>query len=181
MSPEVPTWTAARTHLVFAWVQVVGGLCVLGSYAQGISSHPETAQLLWGAIPEQVWTPYSLCMPPAALGYLVLAWVLWTRLPETASLVTCTGWYVLFLGCSTAWMPLCFQLLDGGSSMLWWPIQGVLLGAAIALLALGRSLWASRHSISPGAYRLALVGWCFISWQCVVLDALVWPRFFPAG
>ncbi|TNE87425.1 MAG: hypothetical protein EP330_18335 [Deltaproteobacteria bacterium] len=161
-------------RLSFAIVQVLGGLSVLGSYAWGLATHPDTAERLWGTIPEAWWTPYSLCMPPAAVGYLVATWFLWRRDPHSEGYRRTTVWYAGFLAASTAWMPLCFAALDHSRASLLPAIQAVLALAAVFALAIAaeitRSDLAHRHRV--------LAAWSLLCWQCVVLDALVWPRFF---
>ena len=161
-------------RLLFAIVQVVGGLSVLGSYAHGAVTHPDTVERLWGTIPEVLWTPYSLCMPPAAVGYLVATWMLWRRSPNAEGYRRTMAWYAGFLVTSAVWMPLCFAALDHQRASLLPVIQIDLALAGGFALAVAWEI----HKSDLSRRRLALAAWAFLCWQCVVLDALVWPRFF---
>jgi len=63
---SVPSPTPARrldARVPFLLVNVIGGVSVLGSYAWGIATHPETAGDLWGSIPASVIPLYTGCMP----------------------------------------------------------------------------------------------------------------------
>lgn len=58
----------------FKWwllaINALGGVCVLGSYAWGLGTHPGSGTLLWGGTPT-AWQRLSTAnMLPAALGYL---------------------------------------------------------------------------------------------------------------
>jgi hypothetical protein len=161
------------SRLAFSAVQVIGGVSVLGSYAWELSAHPGQGALLWGSIPESWWEPYSLCMPFAAVGYLVASGVLWWH---DRGLGPLAASFAVFLAASTSWMPLCFLLLDGHAPGLWPVIQGAL---ALAGVACGVIAWQIQHLGLPSRARwAATIGWAFLCWQCVVLDAVVWPRFF---
>lgn len=167
-----------HNRLAFAAVQLVGGVAVLGSYAQGLAAHPDTAEGLWGTIPAWAVAPYSACMPFAAAGYLVTAWFLWRRVPadhpvQRGLLVA----YGALLTASALWMPMCFAALDAHDpSWLPW-IQLDLAVTATATAALGAVLWRLRGEGLPG-WRAAAVGHAALAWQTVVLDAVVWPLFF---
>ncbi len=156
---------------LFAIVQVLGGLAVLGSYAWGLGTQADP-QRLWGEIPESWWTAYSLCMPPAALGYLVATWQLWRREVQS-DYRRVIGYYAGFLVASTAWMPLCFVALAGRPELALL-IQVDLAVAALFALGVGVEIWKADLRTRP----VALVAWSFLCWQCVVLDAVIWPRFF---
>lgn len=158
-------------RVLFAVIQVVGGLAVLGSYAWGLGTQVEP-QRLWGEIPESWWTPYSLCMPPAALGYLVATWQLWRREIDE-NYLRVVAYYTGFLMASAAWMPLCFAALDGRPELAV-VIQVDLALAAACAIAVGVEIWRSQVY----SRRVASAAWAFLCWQCVVLDAVVWPRFF---
>ena len=52
-------------------INVLGGVAVLGSYAQGLLTHPDTRNVLWGDVPELLREVYSVTMWLATAGYLV--------------------------------------------------------------------------------------------------------------
>jgi hypothetical protein len=156
----------------FAAVQVIGGLSVLGSYAIGARDWPNQLAGLWGAIPESVIPVYTLCMIPAAIGYLVTMGWAWS---QEALLDRLTGWFVAFLGASSLWMPLSLAAVASGDQRLWLWVQVDLLITAVATLAIGLLL---REGTPGRGRRWAQWGWGFLAWQTIVLDAVIWPRFF---
>jgi len=150
-------------------INIIGGIGVLGSYAWGIGTQADPARL-WGQISESVQGPYSACMPFAALGYLVL--LAYTHVRPHPRMVTAMTVMLVF---STIWMPLCFAVLDHG-----WPVGSVQIVLAATAAASLTMLW---HVITdPVRDRLriaACVGAAAFCLQTVLLDAIIWPRFFP--
>ena len=150
-------------------VNGVGGPCVLGSYAWGFTTQADPMRL-WGSISPSVQGPYSACMPLAAVGYLVLLAHAHRR-PRAQTV----GAMAVLLLCSTAWMPLCFAYLDHGWPL--WTVWGSLAGTALASIALLADAFrsAERDRLRLAAC-LGAIPFCV---QTVLLDALVWPVFFP--
>jgi hypothetical protein len=171
----------------FLLVNVIGGISVLGSYAWGIATHPETAGGLWGSIPPSVVPLYTGCMPFAAVGYLTVFAFLLVQPP--AQVRTARGpafrWFLgshaVFLLASTLWMPLCFMALDGPDPGLLPWIQAVLAVAGAAALA--HVVWLTRlvDTKWPRLRWAAVIGATCLMVQCTILDALIWPRFFTVG
>ncbi len=148
-------------------VNVLGGVGVLGSYAWGILTQDDPSRL-WGSIPEGVRPIYSMCMPFAAVGYLtVLAWA--HRNPDPRMV----GAMSAMLAASTAWMPLSFAALNNAALLPL--VQAVLAVTAASSLAMGVLVFQGPSSSLRWA---ALLGIAAFSWQTVVMDALIWPRFF---
>lgn len=58
-----------QTQLIII-INIVGGALVLGGYAWGLITHPETRAGLWGGIPESWKVYYTVSMFLAAAGYL---------------------------------------------------------------------------------------------------------------
>ena len=126
-------------------------------------------------------------MFPAALGYLVpFAYFLaspWEDLksggrPIFQRLLLIN---VVFLGSSALWMPMTWAALDAGNLALFWPIQGVLAVTAASTVGFTLLLAGLEDPPRPRFHRAALWTSVFLVWQCGVLDALVWPRFFVIG
>ena len=172
---------------LFFVLNLVGGFGVLGSYAIGLQAHWGQNQLLWGGVPESVRGVYSSCMLPAALGYLAcfayLVQADWTKLrveegPAGRGLLRL---HLLFLATATAWMPLTWLALDHQVTALTWPIQGVLLVTGLSALGIWRTLGRLVDPPQPRFLRIARIAFGFLVFQCLVLDALVWPRFFVVG
>lgn len=175
----------ARRSLL--WINVLGGIAVLGSYAHGLSSNPLTRDALWGEVPEAMRPLYSLNMLFAAAGYLAFsAFVLLSLDPERTRVAGRFGYgafhalYALILLPSALWMPLTFAMIEAPSAGLW-----LVTRAALALVGLGALgmiaavATASPHG-APIARRIALVGTFFFALQTAVLDALVWTAWYPA-
>lgn len=141
-------------------VNTVGGVAVLGSYAWGVLTHPDPGAL-WGSIPDHIQGPYAACMPIAAAGYLVLL----ARTHRTPSLRMLAA-MTLMLVASAAWMPLSFAALEDPALLPWVHVDlAITAAASVAMLVLSKGWW-----------RIAAAAFC---WQTVVLDYLIWPRFFP--
>jgi hypothetical protein len=87
--------------------------------------------------------------------------------------------YALILIPSALWMPLTFEMLESPGTALWWAIRLVLGAVGIGSLGLLAAIIAVRPVSAPGARRLALFGSAAFCFQTAVMDALVWPAFFP--
>ena len=184
---SLPQSGLVNYNRLFFVLNLAGGIGVLGSYAVGLHAHWGQNALLWGGVPESVRGAYSSCMLPAALGYLVcFAYLLnsdWKALnfsdgPAGRSLLRL---HLLFLATAAAWMPLTWLAIDHQMTALYWPIQGVLLVTGLSALAIWRSLFRLVDPPRPRLLRAAKIGFAFLVFQCLVLDALVWPRFFVVG
>ena len=167
------------------WVlNVVGGLSVLGSYAYGLSTHPGQGEILWGTIPEKVRGPYSAMMLPAALGYFALFSFLitrplnWIKDELAGGLRQFNTIFATFLVSASLWMPLCWYGIDHGLSWMVWPIRVILLVTGICTLLFLRTVIKSPCKESPRFRKAAIIGATFLSIQCMLTDALIWPWFF---
>lgn len=170
-----------------AWLNVLGGTAVLASYAHGLATHPATRDALWGGVPEAIRPLYTIFMLLAAAGYFGFTWFLLFRLdPDRARVGGRFGFglfnvlYAAILIPSALWMPLTFAMLESPSALLWWIVR-----LDLALVGAGSAgLVAALLSVQPrapvGAHRLAVIGSLPFFVQTGVLDALVWPAFFPA-
>ncbi len=169
--------------LLYLAVNLVGGLAVLYSYGYGITAHPGSAHELWGTIPAAWQGPYSAFMPPAAVGYLLVFGVLMAtpadrlRVFGRPALPLFTANTALFLFASTLWMPLTFAALDT-DNLGWFKYIQLTLAVAGACAALQVPLVAKLEGVGRGWRRAATAGALALAWQCTVLDAIVWPRFF---
>ncbi len=169
------------------WLNVAGGVAVLGSYVHGIASNPQTRALVWGGVPEELKPLYTINMFLAAAGYFAFSFTVFFRLdPDRTRVAGRYGFgcfpilYGLILFPSALWMPLTFQMLAAPSPLLWAAIRVVLALVGIGSLGLLAAIATAEPRESPGARRVALAGAAFFSLQTAVLDALVWPAYFPA-
>jgi hypothetical protein len=122
----------------------------------------------------------------AAAGYFPMTTFLLLRVDARgACLVGRFGYgfiilaYVLVLAGSAAWMPLTYRMIEAPSLGLWMVIRAVLGIVALGGLGLFLTLVGLSKPTSRLWHRLALLGSLFFCWQTVVLDALVWPHYFP--
>ena len=175
---------SARLKLLI--INLVGGLSVLGSYVYGLEGHPETRGQIWGGIPDSLQPLYTVSMFLAAAGYFAFTYFIFFRLdPERSQLGSSKGLgrfnllYVLILLPSALWLPLTFEMIEAPSRALWWSICIVLWVVGAASLALLAAIVKVR---SPGADRVrwvGIVGCVLFSIQTALLDALVWPAYYP--
>jgi len=173
-------------HRRFVWIQVLGGSAVLASYAHGIATHPATRGDMWGGVPDGLRPLYTVSMLLAAAGYFPLAGFLLFGVGPEAARVAGRYRFDLFnalfaatLAASALWMPLTFAMLETPSALLWRTIRAVLAVVGAASLGLLGALLTLEPKGSRLAYGLALAGCVFFCIQTALLDAIVWPAFFP--
>lgn len=177
-----------REQKTLAWLNVIGGLAVLGSYAYGLGAHPETRHALWGAVPQSIQPLYTISMLLAAIGYFPFTFLLLFRVEPAQARIAGRlgyGWftvfYMLILLPSALWMPLTFLILDRWSALLWLAIRAVLALVALGSVGLLVSLLALTPRPPKALYVLAILGAVAFCIQTAVLDAIVWPAFFPTA
>ncbi|MDH3728540.1 MAG: hypothetical protein OER77_13505 [Myxococcales bacterium] len=179
MDPQKKTWLA---------INVVGGIAVLGSYAHGLITHPQTRDMLWGSMPDPLKSIYGVTMWLAAAGYLVFMHHVFFRIDTAEARVgqhfgfgvvnTCCAAVVF---ASALWMPLTFAYLDQPSTALW-----VLIRADLFIVGIGAvGLIVSVFNLSPRATGWAgvvtILALLLFALQTAFLDAFVWPAFFVKG
>ena len=176
------TLHAQQRELLF--LVLLMGPMVLISYWLGITGYPDIVQELWGDIPESVRGPYTANMFVAATGFFLFLHHLLRHVDPTSVRVLNRFGYRFFTVCmglilvfSTVWMPLSLHALDHGRADLLLPIEIVLWLVAIG--SLGIAIGVAKLERSPTwSWRLALLGSLMFCSQTVVLDGLIWPRFF---
>jgi hypothetical protein len=175
-----------RDKRVMAWINVIGGVAVLGSYVHGIWTHPEAAGDVWGGVPQSLKPFYTFSMLTAAAGYLTFTYFLFfcvepdeARVADRFSLRLFNALYVLILLPSALWMPLTFAMLDDPHEGLWMLIRLVLALVGIGSLAMIAALVALAPRLPAVPYWLAVAGSIAFSVQTALLDAVVWPAYFP--
>ena len=176
-----------NAKLALAALNVIGGLAVLGSYAWGLSQ-PEVAAGLWGGVPEVLQPLYTVNMLLAAAGYFPFTSLLLFGTTEArfedetgfAYAPSTLGAYTLVLIPSALWLPLTARMIAEPSLLLWLAIRLdlALVGLGALLLLFFVSRIARRRG---GAWAWAAVLGCLpFVLQTAVLDATIWPFFWPA-
>lgn len=167
-----------------ALLNVVGGSLVLASYVLAFAYAPAVRDGLWGGVPDALRPLYTGNMLLAALGYFPFTALFVFGRPRGGEAPTddersLLGIYTLVLIPSALWVPLTAWVIESPSLMLWYVVRlDLFLVAAGALLILLRTL---RHARSTGTLRgwVPLVGAVPFFVQTGILDALVWPLFYP--
>ena len=171
---------------IFGLVTIVGGVVVLGSYGYGIMAFPKLRQGLWGGIHGRWRLVFTLSMFLAAVGYLVFSHFMLFRgglesfedgilaLKTLPHLVT-----IFFLLSSSIWMPATLLYLHAGNIAWWHTATAALWVTAASLLAL-LGLAILLYIAEPSRQSLgALAGLTYVTFHCVVLDAIIWIGRFP--
>jgi hypothetical protein len=76
-------------------------------------------------------------------------------------------------------MPLTFVMIQSPSPAVWLAIRLTLALVGVASLLMIAALIKMEPRSHGLSYKLALAGSVAFSWQTAVLDALIWPAFFP--
>jgi hypothetical protein len=166
----------------FVALNVLGGVAVLGSYVLWLGNPSNQAGALWGTIGPAGRTLYTVSMFLAAAGYFafcgyLLRWVPAHDAPDPFPWLNTVFTFILFP--SAVWMPLSFEYLDSPTPALWWAIRGTLWVVGASSLALVVALARLEPSEPTRARGWAIAGAVAFAFQTGVLDAFVWPLYFP--
>ncbi len=166
-------------------INVVGGIAVLGSYAHGLITHPDTRDMLWGAMPSPLKSIYGVTMWLAAAGYLVFMHHVFFRIDAgEARIGQHFGFGVINACCaavvfaSALWMPLTFAYLAEPSTALWVLIRVDLLIVGAGAIGLIVALFTLTPRPGGGAGAITILALLPFALQTAFLDAFVWPAFF---
>jgi hypothetical protein len=167
-------------------LNAIGGICVLGSYALWIGAREAPGAALWGGVPESWRGLYTVSMLSAAAGYfaftsyfLASSPIERARIHALPAAPTLLALYALMLFPSSLWMPLTFEYLAQPSTAAWCAVRFVLAVVGVASLALIAAAAAIEPVSSPRHRAIAIAGACAFALQTALLDALVWPAYFP--
>lgn len=173
-----------RPRALFVALNVLGGSAVLASYVLGLTTNPDPGRI-WGGVPESLKPWYTRSMLLAAAGYFPFTWYFLMRVDPARVRIGRRGWDVV-LGCyaavlvgSALWLPLTFRMIERPSAALWALVRLDLLVVGAGALGLLVSLFVMRPRDRSVAFWAAVVGLLPFCWQTAVLDAIVWPAYFP--
>jgi hypothetical protein len=177
-----------RQQWWLAALVVVGGTAVLGSYGYGLLAPGADSGALWGGVPQALLPTYQANMLVATAGFFAYTHFLLLRVdPGTVRIGDRFGFgsfYFLYAGIllpSALWMPLTLVMLHQPGDLLWWAIRAILAVVGLSSLGLTAALAALTPREPRWAYVLAVVGSLPFTLQTLVLDALIWPAFFPVA
>jgi hypothetical protein len=175
-----------RAKVTLLGINIVGGIAVLGSYLWGILANSGTTTALWGSVPASFLPVYTASMFAAAAGYLAFTYFILVKADPEAVMIArhfsyrAFHWlYVAILVPSAFWMPLTFAMLAAPAPLLWAAIRLVLAIVGLSSVALFLALLGTRNGGPAWSRRLAIVGSILFLIQTTILDAVVWPAFFP--
>lgn len=176
--------TAEKRGLVL--INLLGGLAVLGSYAYYLAANPATRTNLWGNVPETLRPAYTVSMLLAAAGYFAFTYFVLLRVDSRDARIAEAYGYRFFLWIYTGilvpsalWMPLTFRMFEEPGWGVWIAVRVVLAIVGICSLALVWSIASVRPAGPAWTRVLALAGAVAFAVQTALLDALVWPHYFP--
>ena len=175
-----------RSILIFILINICGGVAVLGSYAYGLLTQAELRGQLWGAIPDSIRPYYTVCMLSATIGYFFFTgYILLKVTPETARIFRQFDFNILnlvYAGImipSALWMPITFSMLTDPSGLLWVGIRIVLFTVGVSSVTLLLIFFYSNFERSSWLYAAGIAGLIPFCIQTMILDALIWPYYFP--
>lgn len=170
---------------LMVFINLFGGIAVLGSYVHGLLTHPGAAEVLWGGVPQAIRPFYTTGMFLAAAGYFAFTYFILFRLnPEKTQVYGRFGYgafnalYAAILIPSALWMPLTFLAIENSSQALFWVVRIVLAVVGLASLGLLFALLTVKPYLPLWALRLAIVGCAFFCIQTALLDAIIWGSLF---
>lgn len=165
-------------------INVLGGLAVLGSYAWGFLSYPNAGNILWGGVPDNLRSLYTISMFLAAAGYFVFSTYILHLSPEDTMIQNQPGYRVFmfaFAGIlipSALWLPLTVLAVGQTNQALVWLVRLDLALVALASIGMFISLLMVKPRKTFWYHRLAILGCVLFCFQTVVLDAIVWAVNF---
>jgi hypothetical protein len=167
------------------WLNAVGGTAVLVSYAWTLSAYSGPGGDFWGGIPSALQSVYSMTMLLAVAGYFAFTRFVFRLRPSGVRIANRFDYrvfqwiYAMILVPSALWMPLTFAMIQDPSAGLWFAIRATLLVVGVGSLLLVSALLRLESTTPRAAYGLALVGSVAFAFQTAILDAVVWPIYFP--
>jgi hypothetical protein len=169
------------------WLNALGGAAILASYAWGLGANAKLGASLWGGVPESARGLYTLNMFLAAAGYFLFTpYILFRLNPDTTLIARRFGFslfhilYALILLPSVLWLPLTAHMIAQPSAVAWLAVRVDLALVALGSVGLLASLLALPSDAPPGR-ALAVIGLIPFCLQTAVLDATVWPAYFPVS
>ena len=138
-------------------------------------------------MPESLQPLYTVSMLTAAVGFFPFTFLLLFRTDPAEFRIAGFGYgllhalYAIVLVPSALWLPLTARMLESPSALLWAEIRSVLALVGLGSLGLIAVCAAIARERGGALAWAAVAGAVAFSFQTAVLDALVWPAYFPFG
>ena len=170
----------------FILINIIGGVLVIGSYILGFNSEPDNKLDLWGGITGKTRQLFTISMLLSATGYLAFLFYMIFKdgldnndNPSLLGLNTFLILSILFLISASVWMPATIKFLDTSLNYWWLVIIIVLWITAMSLVTMFIILLTSQNIEHNFSLKLATLGIGYISFHCLILDAIIWVFKFP--
>ncbi len=174
-----------RQKWIMLWINILGGIVVIGSYILCLKSHPGQVDALWGQVPQNIRSLSTGNMPLAALGYFAFTlFILFGLNPDETKIYNRRGFgfynilYTAILLPSALWMPMTFAVIDHFNPALWFADRLVLWIVGLSSFFMLAELLGLRSRQPVWAYWLAVVGCVMFCIQTIFMDAIFWNAFF---
>ena len=175
-----------RIQTQFLWINLIGGIAVLGGYIIALIYHPETRTDLWGDVPIN-WRPWIVTsMFFAGFGYCYAIYYMvyndglslqffWGRVDAAKMIIL----LILFLSSASLWIHTTFSYIDSPTYLKWAFVQAELWITAFSILLMTIGLATASGVEQPLKHNISILGLSLISFHCLVLDAMLWINKFP--
>jgi hypothetical protein len=170
----------------FIWINIIGGLSVLGGYVYSLLEHPILRGQIWGGVPE-TWQPWiTMFMFFSGFGYCYGMYYLIFN--EGLNLKFFGGRYdssimrtlvILFLLSASMWIHSTFSYLELPTAKKMGMIQIELWCTALSLLFMTFGLATAKGIKNIKVHKLSVIGLGVISFHCFFLDAILWTSYLP--
>jgi hypothetical protein len=170
----------------FIWINIIGGLSVLGGYVYALLDHPVLRGQIWGGVPE-TWQPWiTMFMFFSGFGYCYGMYYLIFN--EGLNLKFFGGRYdssimrtlvILFLLSASMWIHSTFSYLELPTAKKMGMIQIELWCTALSLLFMTFGLATAKGIKNIKVHKLSVIGLGVISFHCFFLDAILWTSYLP--
>jgi len=174
-----------KQGLIFYLINIVGGTGVLISYAHGLLTHVELRGDLWGAVPENIQSYYTMSMVLSALGYFFFTAYIILYVPfggehifGTFNFTLINLLYAGFIIPSVFWISMTFSMMTNPTPLLWIGLRSILFIVGFSSVGLLGAFIFSKFDKSSWLYYAGIIGLIPFCVQTMFLDALVWPVYF---
>lgn len=158
----------------------------MGSYAHVLLKNTELRSELWGAVPDHIRPYYTICMFLAAIGYFFFTGYIIKYVSfDTTQIFGCYNFTIInllyagFLIPSALWIYMTFAMISNPSVLLWIGIRIILFTVGFSSIGLFLAFFFSNFEKSSWLFYAGIAGLIPFSIQTMILDAIVWPYYFP--